>query len=72
MGVGREPWGVAVSGNGEFVYVGSFGDGIVTIIEPETDVVITSVSPGAPFQPTSPTVIPLLARSISLTIRAAG
>ena len=56
MGVGREPWGVAVSGNGEFVYVGSFGDQIIAVIDPVSDTVITNVSPGAPFRPTSPAV----------------
>ncbi|MBN1994259.1 MAG: hypothetical protein JW953_16295, partial [Anaerolineae bacterium] len=62
MGIGREPWGVGVSGNGKFVYVGSFGDGIITAINPDTDTVITNVSPGAPFQPTSAAVNPITGR----------
>ncbi|MFC1975175.1 hypothetical protein ACFLXQ_02105 [Chloroflexota bacterium] len=59
MGIGREPWGVAVSGNGEFVYVSSFGDGIIAIIDPISDIVVTNISPGAPFKPTAPAVNPV-------------
>ncbi len=62
MGVGRDPWGVAVSGNGEFVYVGSFGDGIIAIIDPISDTVITNISPGEPFKPTAPAVNPVTGR----------
>jgi hypothetical protein len=62
MGIGREPWGVAVSGNGEFVYVSSFGDGIIAIIDPISDTVVTNISPGAPFKPTAPAVNPVTGR----------
>lgn len=57
-GVGRDSWGVGVSANGEFVYVGSFGDGIITIIDPVTDVALTNISPGVPFKPVAPAVSP--------------
>src|SRR5262245_6581714 len=39
LGIGREPWGVAVSGDNQYVYVGSFGDGLISVINPVSDVV---------------------------------
>jgi hypothetical protein len=71
MGVGREPWGVAVPRNGAFVYVGSFGDNIIAAIDPVSDTVTTNVSPGAPFQPTAPTVNPITGR-VHFPDRAGG
>ena len=59
MGIGREPWGVGIPANGAFVFVGSYGDGLISIIDPVSDSVITSISPGAPFQPTAPAVNPV-------------
>ncbi|GAB4432456.1 MAG: hypothetical protein Kow0031_13850 [Anaerolineae bacterium] len=61
-GVGRDAWGVEVSANGEFVYVGAFNDGIITIIDPDTDVALTSISPGVPFKPIAPAVSPVSGR----------
>ena len=59
-GIGREPWGVAVSNDGnQLVFVGSFGDGLVSIIDPTTDMVMTNYSFGTSFMPTSPAVNPL-------------
>jgi YVTN family beta-propeller protein len=49
---------VAVSG--DYVYVGSFGQGRVSIIDANTDAVVTNVEPErTDFQPTSPAVNPL-------------
>ena len=57
-GIGREPWGVATSGN--YVYVGSFSEGRVSVINPNTDVVETNLAPDRDdFQPTSPAVNPV-------------
>ncbi len=61
-GVGRDAWGVEVSANGEFVYVGAFNDGIITIIDPATDVALTNISPGVPFKPVAPAVSPVSGR----------
>ncbi len=58
-GIGREPWGVAVSGDGQSVLVGSFRDGLVSYIDPTSDIVTTNYSFGTNFQPTSPTVNPV-------------
>jgi DNA-binding beta-propeller fold protein YncE len=52
-GIGRGPWGVAVSGGGQFVYVGSFEDGLVSYINPVSDTVITNYFAGSDFQPTA-------------------
>jgi DNA-binding beta-propeller fold protein YncE len=58
-GIGREPWGVAVSGDGQYVYAGSFGDGLISVINPFLDVVVTNLKPSAPFKPIAPAVNPL-------------
>jgi len=58
-GIGREPWGVAVSGDGQFVYVGSFGDGLVSYIDPVSDTVVTNYFFGSEFQPTAPATNPV-------------
>src|SRR6185295_3110600 len=57
-GIGREPWGVAVSGDN--VYVGSFRDGWISVINPISDTVIANVKPNrTDFQPTAPAVNPV-------------
>ena len=57
-GIGLEPWGVAVSG--DYVYVGSFGEGRVSVIDANSDTVIASLKPDrSDFQPTSPYVNPI-------------
>ncbi len=58
-GIGREPWGIAISGNGRYVFVGSFRDGLVSIIDPATDTVLTNYFAGSVFQPTAPAVNPV-------------
>ncbi|MBI1876664.1 MAG: DUF11 domain-containing protein [Chloroflexi bacterium] len=55
-GIGREPWGVAASGN--FVYVGSFGEGRVSVINPNSDTVIASLQPSGVFALTTAAVNP--------------
>ncbi|MBN1995775.1 MAG: hypothetical protein JW953_24025 [Anaerolineae bacterium] len=57
-GIGRGPWGVAVSGDN--VYVGAFEDGLVSVIDANTDNVIANVKPERDtFGPTAPDVNPL-------------
>ncbi|MEW5961721.1 MAG: cohesin domain-containing protein, partial [Chloroflexota bacterium] len=57
-GIGRSPWGVAVSG--DYVYVGSFGEGRVSVIDAISDTVIANIDPPRDdFKPTSPAVNPL-------------
>ncbi len=57
-GIGREPWGVAVSGDN--VYVGSFGEGRVSVIDANADTVVANVKPERDdFQPTAPAVNPV-------------
>ena len=57
-GIGRGPWGVAVSGDN--VYVGAFEDGRVSVIDANTDAVIANVKPERnDFQPAAPAVNPL-------------
>ncbi|HEX9926888.1 MAG TPA: hypothetical protein VGD99_29845, partial [Anaerolineae bacterium] len=58
-GIGRGPWGVAVSGNGQFVYTGSFEDGLVSYIDPYSDTVMTNYFAGSDFKPTAPVVNPV-------------
>lgn len=58
-GIGRQPWGVAVSGDGQFVYVGAYGDGLVSIIDPVSDTVLTNYFAGSAFKPTAPAVNPV-------------
>lgn len=56
-GIGRQPWGVAVSGDN--VYVGSYGEGRVDVINANTDVVMANVTPNrADFRPAAPAVNP--------------
>ena len=56
--IGQGAWGVAISGDN--VYVGAFEAGIVSVIDANTDTVITNVKPERDdFQPTSPSVNPL-------------
>jgi uncharacterized repeat protein (TIGR01451 family) len=60
-GIGRQPWGVAVSG--DYAYVGSFGEGRISVIDIGTDTVIKNIQPNrADFQPTAPAVNPLNGR----------
>ncbi len=56
-GIGREPWGVAISGN--YVYVGSFRDGRVSVIDANTNTVIANIEPAGTFMPTAPAVNPI-------------
>jgi hypothetical protein len=58
-GIGRGPWGVAVSGDGEFVYTASFEDGLITFIDPISDTAMTNHSSGTDFMPTAPFVNPV-------------
>jgi len=60
-GIGRQPWGVAVSDN--YAYVGSFGEGRVSVIDTGTDTIIKNIEPNrADFKPTAPAVNPLNGR----------
>lgn len=55
QGIGRQPWGVAVSGDN--VYVGSYGEGRVDVINANTDLVIANITPNrADFRPAAPAV----------------
>ncbi len=56
-GIGRSPWGVAVSGDN--VYVGSFDDGWVSVIDANTDTVMSNLEPSGDFQPAAPAVNPV-------------
>ena len=56
-GIGREPWGVAISG--DYVYVGSFREGRVSVIDANTNTVVANIEPGGTFMPTSPAVNPI-------------
>jgi hypothetical protein len=42
-GIGLEPWGVAVSGDN--VYVGSFGEGRISVIDAISDTIIANIEP---------------------------
>jgi uncharacterized repeat protein (TIGR01451 family) len=56
-GIGRSPWGVAVSG--DQVYVSSFEDGWVSVIDANSDTVLDNVAPARDdFQPTVAVVNP--------------
>jgi hypothetical protein len=56
-GIGRQPWGVAVSGNN--VYVGSYGEGRISIIDATIDEVIANIKPNrSDFQPAAAAVNP--------------
>jgi DNA-binding beta-propeller fold protein YncE len=56
-GIGREPWGVAVSGDN--VYVGSFAEGRISVINANNDTVIKNITAGRDdFQPTTAVVNP--------------
>lgn len=62
-GIGRGPWGVAVSGDGRYVYVGAFEDGLVSVINPYSDTVVANLQPArSDFQPTAPAVDPVTGR----------
>ncbi len=57
QGIGRQPWGVAVSGDN--VYVGSYGQGWISVINANTDLVATNVAPNRnDFQPAAAAVNP--------------
>jgi len=58
-GIGREPWGIGISGDGQYLYVGSFRDGLVSVIDPTTDQVLTNYFAGTNFQPTGPALNPV-------------
>ncbi|HEX9921448.1 MAG TPA: hypothetical protein VGD99_02185, partial [Anaerolineae bacterium] len=57
-GIGRQPWGVAVSGDN--VYVGSYEEGRISVIDANDDTVVANIETGqSDAQPTAPTVNPV-------------
>jgi DNA-binding beta-propeller fold protein YncE len=59
VGIGRGPWGVAVSGDSQRVFVGSFEDGLITSIDPFSDTTLTIHTIGNDSKPTAPSVNPV-------------
>ncbi|MCW1301931.1 MAG: YncE family protein, partial [Candidatus Parvarchaeota archaeon] len=46
ISVGSYPWGVAITPNGQYVYVANYGGATVSVISTSTNSVISTISVG--------------------------